>query len=443
MRQLNTPDSRIIKLLGRNKVEPDRVYRLSKYAYCKTFRDRHYIKSTMTGGIYELSDKEWAVVDPSADLIIQGSDIEASGLADLVSGCVLVYSTDDDYSRYRFAVTAIKAMDRSSRGVKTYTILPTTACNARCVYCYEQGMKVSTMSESTADKVIDFILKTKRSDEITLCWFGGEPLVAANIINRICTGLNEKGVSFKSRIVTNASLFTPELLDTAVNAWHLKRAQVSVDGSKSDYEARKLFCSPKIHNYEYLLKTIGIMLDAGLEVTLRCNFDQGNIEGMYSFWEDINNLYGASDKLRVYSSMLFQAQKDPSCIDLHKRYLELRTEAAKKGMKFLRFKGSECKMKINFCMADSDGKCIVIGPDGNLYNCEHLPGNTSCASIFDEDIKLGSDPRASLEADDKCRECPFLPECTPFCKHGCPDWFEYCREFKCVETDEQIKRLSN
>ena len=441
MRQLNTPDSRIIKILGRNKVEPDRVYRLSKYAYCKSFRDRHYIKSTMTGGIYELSDEEWAVVDPSADIIIQGSDIEAAGLAELVSGCVLVYSTDDDYSRYRFAVTALKAMDRS-RGVKTYTILPTTACNARCVYCYEQGMKVSTMSETTADKVIDFILKTKRSEEITLCWFGGEPLVAANIINRICTGLNENGVSFKSRIVTNASLFTPELLDTAVNVWHLKRAQVSVDGSKSDYEARKLFCSPKIHNYEYLLKTIGIMLDAGLEVTLRCNFDQGNIEGMYSFWEDINNLYGDSDKLRVYSSMLFQAQKDPSCIDLHKRYLELRTEAAKKGMKFLRFNGSECKMKTNFCMADSDGKCIVIGPDGNLYNCEHLPGNTSCASIFDEDIKLGSDPRASLEADDKCRECPFLPECTPFCKHGCPDWFEYCREFKCADTDEQIKRLS-
>ena len=65
-----------------------------------------------------------------------------------------------------------------------------------------------------------------------------------------------------------------------------------------------------------------------------------------------------------------------------------------------------------------------------------------CARLYCEDIKLGSDPRASLEADDKCRECPFLPECTPFCKHGCPDWFEYCREFKCVDTDEQIKRLS-
>lgn len=441
MRLLNTPDSRIIKILGRSRVEPDRDYRLSAYAYCSSLGERHLIKSTMTGGIYELSDEEFSAVDPSINPVISGSVVESAGLTGLVSGCVIVYSSDDDYSRYRFAVTALKAMDRT-RGVKTYTILPTTACNARCVYCYEQGMKVSTMSEATADKVLAFILKTKSSDEITICWFGGEPLVASNIINRICTGLNEKGVLFKSRIITNASLFAPELLDTAVNVWHLTRAQVSVDGAKSDYEARKLFCSPKIHNYEYLLKTIGLMLEAGIEVTLRCNYDHGNIEGMYSFWEDINKLYGESDNLRIYSAMLFQAQKDVSCVELHRRYLELRTEAFNKGMNFLRFNTSECKMKTNFCMADSDGRCIVIGPDGNLYNCEHLPGNTSCASIFDEDIKLGSDPRASLEADDKCRECPFLPECTPFCKHGCPDWFEYCREFKCVDTDEQIKRLS-
>ncbi len=441
MRLLNTPDSRIIKILGRSRVEPDREYRLSAYAYCSSLGERHLIKSTMTGGIFELSDEEWDAVDPSINPVISGYVVESAGLTDLVSGCVLVYYSDDDYSRYRFAVTALKAMDRS-RGVKTYTILPTTACNARCVYCYEQGMKVSTMSEATADKVLEFILNTKSSEEITISWFGGEPLVASNIINRICTGLNEKGVLFNSKIVTNASLFTPELLDTAVNVWHLKRAQVSVDGAKSDYEARKLFCSPSAHNYEYLLMTIGLMLGAGLEVTLRCNFDQGNIEGMYSFWEDIARLYGESDNLRIYSSMLFQAQKDESCIDLQKRYLELRSKAAGNGMKFLRSKPGKYKMKTNFCMADSDGKCIVIGPDGNLYNCEHLPGNTSCARIFDEDIKLASDPRALLEADEKCRECPFLPECTPFLRQGCPDWFEYCREFRCVDTDEQIKRLS-
>ncbi len=147
------------------------------------------------------------------------------------------------------------------------------------------------MSEETADKVVDYILRTKATEVITIRWFGGEPLVANKIITRICTALNEHNVQFKSKIVTKASLFTPELLDTAVNVWNLKSAQVSVDGSKVDYESRKLFCCPSFHNYEHLLKTIDLMLDAGLVVTLRCNYDHGNVEGMYEFWEDINKLY--------------------------------------------------------------------------------------------------------------------------------------------------------
>ena len=440
MLTLAKPDNRVIKILGRNGVDASREYRLSSYVYSYSEPGRHLIKSTMTGGIYLLSDEEWKDIDPSVIPVVSGSVFEASGLSELVSSCVFVYTTDDDYSRYKLAVSVLKAMDKKT-GIKSYTILPTTGCNARCVYCYEKGMKISSMTEVTADKVVDYILRTKSSEEITLRWFGGEPLVANKIITRICTALNEHNVLFKSKIITNASLFTPELLDTAVNIWHLKAAQVSVDGSKADYESRKLFCCPSFHNYEHLLKTIGLMLEAGLEVTLRCNYDHGNVEGMYEFWEDINKLYGDTDQLRLYSSMLFQAQKDESCVDLHRRYIEIRSEAQKNGMKFLRGKSSEYRMKTNFCMADSEGKCVVISPEGDLYNCEHLPTNTACSNIFDEDFKLKSDPRTSLEVAEECRNCCFLPECTPFCRNGCPDWFKYCREIKSIDTEYQLKNL--
>ena len=440
MQIISNPDSRIIKILGRNSVEAGRDYRLSAYVYCYSDSGRHLIKSTMTGGVYSLSDEEWAVIDPAVNPVVPGSVFEESGLSEFVKACVMVYSEDDDYSRYKLAVSVLKAMDKRS-GIKNYTILPTTGCNARCVYCYEKGMKISTMTEATADKVVDYILRTKASEELTLRWFGGEPLVANKIITGICTALNEHNVPFKSRLVTNASLFTPELMDTAVNVWHLKSAQVSVDGSKADYESRKLFCCPSFHNYEHLLKTIGLMLEAGLEVTLRCNYDQANVDGMYEFWGDINELYGSYEKLSVYSAMLFQAKDDESCIELHKRYLELRADGVKRGFKFLKSPNTEYRMKTNFCMADSDGRCAVISPEGDLYHCEHLPTNTACSNISDDDFKLGSDPRAFLEADEKCRNCCFLPECTPFFRNGCPDRFEYCREFKSVDTESQLKSL--
>ena len=41
------------------------------------------------------------------------------------------------------------------------------------------------MSEETADKVVDYILRTKATEVITIRWFGGEPLVANKIITRI------------------------------------------------------------------------------------------------------------------------------------------------------------------------------------------------------------------------------------------------------------------
>ena len=95
MLTLAKPDNRVIKILGRNGVDASRDYRLSSYVvYCYSEPGRHLIKSTMTGGIYLLSDEEWKDIDPSVNPIVSGSVFEASGLSELVSSCVFVYTTD-------------------------------------------------------------------------------------------------------------------------------------------------------------------------------------------------------------------------------------------------------------------------------------------------------------------------------------------------------------
>ena len=68
----------------------------------------------MTGGIYSLSDEELGVLDPALNPVVSGAVIENKGLSDLVFECVMVYSSDDDYSLYKLAVSILKAMDKSS-----------------------------------------------------------------------------------------------------------------------------------------------------------------------------------------------------------------------------------------------------------------------------------------------------------------------------------------
>ena len=432
-------DKRVFDIIGRKNIKADRDYRMSTYTYAYSEDSQHLILSTLTGEIVSLSDSEWSLIDPENNPVISGASLEGKGFEVLTNNCILVYKDDDDYERYQLAVSILKAMEKK-KGVHTYTILPTTGCNARCTYCYEEGMKICTMSDSTARQVVEFIAKTRGDEEITISWFGGEPLVGSKIISYICTSLNERGIPFKSKMITNASLVMPQLLDEAVNNWHLKSVQVSADGARCDYESRKLFADPKKHNYDKLIEVVGLFLERDIKVTLRCNYDQDNIEGMYSFWEDVYNRYGKSDKLSINAAMLFQAHDSENCVELAGKMLELKYQAIERGILHPEISDKPFKMKSNYCMADSDGRCVVISPEGDLYHCEHLPGNSSFGSIFDETYSITSDERAFKEVAAKCKGCKFLPGCTTFYCNGCPDYFEYCDKVKAAETEIRLRK---
>ena len=61
---------------------------------------------------------------------------------------------------------------------KHYRIWPTSSCNARCYYCFEKGIKTTTMTHEVADTLIKSIYNTlNENDTLKLEWFGGEPLL--------------------------------------------------------------------------------------------------------------------------------------------------------------------------------------------------------------------------------------------------------------------------
>ena len=437
MRILDTGSRRVAAVIGK-KLDPNRCYRPSAYTCLFSKDGICLLRNTLTSMTVALSEAERYLYENARKMPINGSQL-CNGFEEFVEYGFFVKEDTEDYELYRQTVSILKLMSAEKPGTKTYTILPTTGCNARCVYCYEQGMPVYTMSEETADRVAEFVVKTRWEDKIKLVWFGGEPLVGSRIISRICRSLDEKNIAFRSKIITNATLMTPELLEEAVALWHLESAQVSVDGKREDYENRKQYVDPAKHDYDAMMDAVGRMLNKGIRVTLRCNYDRDNLDGIKLFVDDITARFGCPDNLSVYPAMLFQAKAGESSVELFQNIQHVNTRLRELGLRGKNSKPAE--MKQSLCMADNGDKNVVISPDGRLYHCEHLPGNTAYGSVYDTQITVHSDERAKWDADEKCRTCCFLPECTPFFKNGCPDYFEYCRAFKQIETDEELSCL--
>ena len=448
-------DKRTASIVAK-RMRQDRLYRLSDFAFLfsgNTLKsslsgaeasgleegDYFLLHSTLTGMTVQLSEQESMQLTDIRKHPIRGCDLDGAGLSCLVTDGFLVERDSDDYEQYESIRFVLRTMSREEKGTKFYAVLPTTACNARCFYCYEQGMTARTMDTKTADQTAAFIERTRWHQPVKITWLGGEPLVAAPSISRICKRLNDKNVPFHSQMITNGTLMSPQLLEEAVKVWHLDTVQVSVDGNREDYEARKSFLDPRHYNYESMLRAAGLFLSAGMEVRIRCNIDEDNVEGLTSFFDDVKEHFGCPDNLLIYLNTLFQNNGKESTKEFLAQMKQMNQYLEQEG--FHQKAEEPYRFRINRCMADSGDKNVAIDPEGNLFHCMRISNEMKpFGSIFDENAAVCSDPRADWPVDEQCRHCLFLPGCTPFWKHGCLNWHKNCYHFKMKALEDRMKK---
>ena len=444
MKIIKNGDSRVIKVINKKKNSNETEYSLSVFTYLYSENDRYLIRNTLTFEVTELTEKEWNAVRQIKSKPVDYEFITENGLEQLAMSRYIVEVDYNEIHQYQQTIFLIKTMAGNKKGLSSYVIFPTTGCNARCVYCYEEGYIVKTMTTETADRLVDFICETRYNDTVKLRWFGGEPLANAKIISRICSSLQERGVPYKSSMVTNASLLTKELAHESKELWHLGRVQVSLDGAKEDYTHRKNYYNPERHNYDVVMQAIHYFADEDIKVNLRVNVDFDNIARIPEFLREIKVEFGDMENIKLYIAPLFQVQHSEGCLELYKEIFKLKDLQKSLGVSHTaKEEHKSVRLRMNYCMADSMDKSVVITPDGVLYNCEHLPEAQTWGNIFDgvTDKAKFDEMSAAPKVDEKCAKCPFLPECTPFYKNGCPGWFEKCYEYHCMKTEYDMHSL--
>lgn len=134
------------------------------------------------------------------------SDVEF--LNQLLSCGYIVQSHDEEYDRIRFQMYQAKF----SNSILSLVIAPTMNCNFACTYCYEKNqLHNCLMSEKIQDGIISYIeAYSGLIRKLKIEWYGGEPLIATEVIKRmneriqfICTSNNIQCVE---QMITNGYL---------------------------------------------------------------------------------------------------------------------------------------------------------------------------------------------------------------------------------------------
>lgn len=132
----------------------------------------------------------------------------------------------------------------STHKVLRLTLHITSLCNFDCPYCF-QGRKSGHMSAEVQDAIVRYArarLSTGEYERMTVGWFGGEPLVAADILRDLggrLMGLAKRyGVGFSSNIHTNGYLLDQPMVDL-LEGLNCRFAIITLDGFGSAHDATR------------------------------------------------------------------------------------------------------------------------------------------------------------------------------------------------------------
>ncbi len=419
MKIIHKPDGHLLKLLRPQEPRKGVLYVPSRFVLSFDHRGRNYVFNTLTKECLETAL-------PSA--------ATGGGLFDdLIVKRFLVPSGTDECGLYN-SVLGLSRIIEKKHDEPSYIIMKTLCCNARCVYCYQEGMQQSFMSNETAEETLRFILSRHRGKTIDLTWYGGEPLLRESVIDLISGGLNDAGVSYSSIISTNGSLISPRTIEKMTGLWNMKQVNVSMDGDEQDYNSRKRYADRKDH-YRPVMDAINAVSSAGITVSIRCNIDPDNISGVSRFIEDLSGRVKEKKKVYLYLSPLHEVRKSESILAVCEKMLSMKEVIRKSGFSVYTTGYVDLAFRSFHCMADGNG--VTVTPDGDVYCCnflipESLVGNVRDGITHPEARESFGSVSVTRE---KCRNCVFLPECTPF--STCPKDFPLCREVRTmIETDD-------
>lgn len=396
------------------------MYKESKYNYYVKSKDGYLLYNTLYNGLVKLNEEEYKQVKN-----IEKLKFNKELTKELYDNGFLVPKTIDEDTIYEKLRLIVEKIDKNRLDL---TIAVTTNCNARCIYCYEEGIKPYNMNFECADKIIKFILEYKDIEKININWFGGEPLLNVSVIDYITEKLKKNHIQFSSTITTNGYYIDKIDISTLKEKWNVRNIQITLDGTKEEYEKRKRYKNKEQDIFEKIINNIEKLINNKIYVSVRLNIDKKNKDNILDLVKYLKHRFLLNSYLNIYIAFLnYSLLSEALFSTKEKEEIVLKIYKELPVCSILEYENLlENIPQVYGCLYD-DPQAYVIDSEGYIYKCEHYIGihNKSIGNIYEDNINQKIyRVKGKRKCDIKCKKCIFYPKC-----------LEGCYAYFCENTD--------
>ncbi|WP_417141885.1 radical SAM protein [Phocaeicola coprocola] len=399
---------------------------ISRYAYFfKTSKSICLAYSSKNNSFLELSEDLYNFLDEKVKnntIEIQNQLPEDIQIKLEQEGFICSESEDDDFVIKSQFITQSVQHNKSKLNL---VIVPTLSCNFNCPYCFEKDKRASKMTNQTVDNLISFIKGFGDAKSLTLTWYGGEPLLAIpvieKILNRITTEVSAK--ILKHSIITNGYLFDNKAIEL-FKKYPLDSIQITLDGIKDRHNSLRALKSNNAPTYDNILNNIDNIVNKlpNTELHIRVNIDKNNANDFFQIHNDIQGKY-AGKNIIVYPGIIRLENEDMTNIvepafgrwETANMLYDLYSKGILKGDIYptLRIAKTCCAS----CVSS-----YIIGPMGEIYKCwndvsdkSKIIGYIDRPEIVNKTLYYRYHQGCAWYNDPICKKCFFMPICNGKC----------------------------
>lgn len=390
--------------------------------------EQKYIYCVNDNKIFEIDDKTLALLDQ-----------EGKTYEEIENDLSSLFSKDelDDLikSMHEFGIIENKGeklkenSNKISRSISAITLLVAQDCNLRCSYCYADEGKYHNsgkMDLATAKKSVDFLIRKSESDELGVCFFGGEPLLNFTLVKEVVDYCHKKekeiGKKFRFSMTSNGTLINKEIEEFIIE--NNIRLQISIDGDKKTHDSNRYYTG-KIGSYEKVLEKTKSLREKGLlDARSTITTKELDLVHTYDFLNSIGfNRVALSPAFNLLNVKEYDIMAD-SFVDFYlnfeKRIKEKKYEEVKNNIMFMRQLGDIHNSRVRTTACGAGNNMYAIDINGDIYPCQRFVGNkeASLGNVFEDDYRQKDFlERTTVDNFGKCNDCWIKNLCVGGCVH--------------------------